>query len=253
MGAPTFDITGAQIDGTLAQDAEVKIEAEDSPDGLVAITVTVKDAGEEDLGTAGMLVQRIAVAIGIFGGLAIAWPFFWTMFPVGLCDAASCPSQAVLLAWEFSLPIVGVTSVIAGILAPRKPVSSAKTFFVAATLYFVAAVLGPVSVGEGFGRTAFPFVIGIVAPLSVISLAMGISLLRWGMIRHEIPLLKVSAETLIKVAVIYLMAAVLSLFWFELFLFGEHANAPPGLLAFMSAIGLVIGAALFAYFKWGRP
>ena len=250
----TFDITGATRDyGTLAQDAEVKIEAEDSPDGLVAITVTVKDAGEEDLGTAGMLVRRIAVAIGIFGGLAIAWPFFWTMFPVGVCDAASCPSQAVLLAWEFSLPIVGVTSVIAGILAPRKPVSSAKTFFVAAALYFVAAVLGPVSVGEGLGRTAFPFAIGIVAPLSVISLAMGRSLLRWGVIGHEIPLLKASARTLIKVAAIYLMAAVLSLFWFELFLFGEHANAPPGLLAFMSAIGLVIGATLFAYFKWGRP
>ena len=34
--------------GTLAQDAEVKIEAEDSPDGLVAITVTAKDAGEEE-------------------------------------------------------------------------------------------------------------------------------------------------------------------------------------------------------------
>ena len=44
----TFDITGAKIDGTLAQDAEVKTEAEDSPDGLVAITVTVKDAGEEE-------------------------------------------------------------------------------------------------------------------------------------------------------------------------------------------------------------
>ena len=42
----TFDITGAKIGltgrGTLAQDAEVKIEAEDSPDGLVAITVVVK-------------------------------------------------------------------------------------------------------------------------------------------------------------------------------------------------------------------
>jgi len=38
----TFDITGAKIRGTLAQDAEVKIEAEDSPDGLVAITVVVK-------------------------------------------------------------------------------------------------------------------------------------------------------------------------------------------------------------------
>ncbi|MCI0791801.1 MAG: hypothetical protein J4O02_08530 [Chloroflexi bacterium] len=45
----TFDITGATRDyGTLAQDAEVKIEAEDSPDGLVAITVAVKDAGEGD-------------------------------------------------------------------------------------------------------------------------------------------------------------------------------------------------------------
>ena len=38
----TFDITGAKIRGTLAQDAEVKIEAEDSPDGLVAIWVVVK-------------------------------------------------------------------------------------------------------------------------------------------------------------------------------------------------------------------
>ncbi len=41
----TFDITGAKIiltgRGDLAQDAEVKIEAEDSPDGLVAITVSV--------------------------------------------------------------------------------------------------------------------------------------------------------------------------------------------------------------------
>ena len=37
----TFDITGAKIGGTLAQDAEVKIEAEDSPDGLVAIRVNV--------------------------------------------------------------------------------------------------------------------------------------------------------------------------------------------------------------------
>ena len=37
----TFDITGAEIDGTLANDAKVHIEAEDSPDGLVAITVSV--------------------------------------------------------------------------------------------------------------------------------------------------------------------------------------------------------------------
>ena len=49
----TFDITGAKITltgrGTLAQDAEVKIEAEDSPDGLVAITVSVlKGAVEEE-------------------------------------------------------------------------------------------------------------------------------------------------------------------------------------------------------------
>ena len=51
----TFDITGAKIQltgrGTLAQDAEVKIEAEDSPDGLVAITVSVvkgKEKAEEE-------------------------------------------------------------------------------------------------------------------------------------------------------------------------------------------------------------
>ncbi len=51
----TFDITGAKITltgrGTLAQDAEVKIEAEDSPDGLVAITVSVvkgKEKAEEE-------------------------------------------------------------------------------------------------------------------------------------------------------------------------------------------------------------
>ena len=37
----TFDITGAEIDGTLANDAKVHINAEDSPDGLVAITVSV--------------------------------------------------------------------------------------------------------------------------------------------------------------------------------------------------------------------
>jgi hypothetical protein len=49
----TFDITGAKIyreGGDLAQDAEVKIEAEDSPDGLVAIRVNVvKGSVEEDL------------------------------------------------------------------------------------------------------------------------------------------------------------------------------------------------------------
>ena len=49
----TFDITGAKIQflsrGDLAQDAEVKIEAEDSPDGLVAITVNVlKGVVEEE-------------------------------------------------------------------------------------------------------------------------------------------------------------------------------------------------------------
>ena len=37
----TFDITGAEIDGTLANDAKVHIEAEDSPDGLVAIFLSV--------------------------------------------------------------------------------------------------------------------------------------------------------------------------------------------------------------------
>ena len=62
----TFDITGAKITltgrGTLAQDAEVKIEAEDSPDGLVAIWVSViaghisKDAGEEEDEEEGELV-----------------------------------------------------------------------------------------------------------------------------------------------------------------------------------------------------
>ena len=68
-----------------------------------------------------MLVRRIAVAIGVFGGLAIPWPFILALFAVGLCDSASCPSEAVLLAWLFSLPIVGVASVLAGILAPWKP------------------------------------------------------------------------------------------------------------------------------------
>ena len=79
-----------------------------------------------------MLVRRVAVAIGVFGGLAIAWPFFGAIFIFGICDAASCPSPAVLLAWAFSLPIVGVASVLAGILAPSKPIATAKTFFVAA-------------------------------------------------------------------------------------------------------------------------
>jgi hypothetical protein len=43
----TFDITGVEIEGTLAQDVEVEIEAEDSPDGLVATTVTVKGESDE--------------------------------------------------------------------------------------------------------------------------------------------------------------------------------------------------------------
>jgi len=217
-----------------------------------------KSARTETEGTAGMLVRRIAVAIGIFGGLAIAWPFFWAMLAVALCDAARCPSPAVLLAWVFSLPIVGVASVIAGILAPWKPVASATTFFVAAALYFVVAVLGPVSMGEGFGSTwgkswyFFQDLIahGLLAPLIVIPLAMGISLLRWGKIRHEITFSKAFAKTLFKVAVVYLMVAVLSLLWFEVILFDGHGNAAPGLLAPMSAIALIIGVSLFT--SWGK-
>ena len=111
-----------------------------------------KSARTDTEGTAGILVRRIAVAIGIFGGLAIAWPFFLAMIAM-FCTHASCPSPAVLLAWVFSLPIVGVASVIAGILAPWKPVASAKTFFVAAALNLMVAVLGPVSLGAGVGST----------------------------------------------------------------------------------------------------
>ncbi len=166
-----------------------------------------------------MLVRRIAVAIGVFGGLAIAWPFFGAIFIFGICDAASCPSPAVLLAWAFSLPIVGVASVLAGILALSKPIASAKTFFVAAALYLMVAVLGPVSMGEGLGKTGSKdlgdlIAHGLLAPLTVIPLAMGVSLLRWGKIRHEITFSTAFAKTLFKVAVVYLIVAVLSLLWF---------------------------------------
>ena len=209
-----------------------------------------------------MLVRRIAVAIGIFGGLAIPWPFILALFAVGLCDSASCPSEAVLLAWLFSLPIVGVASVLAGILAPWKPVAAAKAFFVAAALNLIVAVLGPFSVGEGWGKAPGTFgssfyvrylvpdrfdliVLGLLAPLVVIPLAMGVSILRWGKIRHEIAFSRAFVKTLLKAAVVYLMAAVLSLLWLVVIVFEVPNNAALGGLALMSAIALVIGISLF--------
>ena len=227
-----------------------------------------KSARTETDGTAGTLVRRIAVAIGIFGGLAMAWPFFGAIVIFALCDTANCPSPGVLLAWAFALPIVGVASVLAGILAPWKPAASAKTFFVAAALYFMVAVLGPVSMGEGLAETHgstfgsslyFRYLFqdlgdlithGLLAPLVVIPLAMGVSLLRWGKIRHEIIFSKALAKTLFKGTVVYFMVAVLSLLWFEVIVIEEHANASPLLLAPMSAIALVIGVSLFI--PWSR-
>ena len=44
----TFDITGAQIEGTLAENAEVEVQAVETEDGLIAISVTVKGAGDEE-------------------------------------------------------------------------------------------------------------------------------------------------------------------------------------------------------------
>ena len=214
-----------------------------------------------------MLVRRIAVAIGIFGGLAIAWPFFGAMIALALCTHCCCPSPAVLLVWVFSLPIVGVASVIAGILAPWKPVASAKTFFVAAALYLMVAVSGPFSVGEGWGKAPGTFgsnfyvrylvpdrldliVLGLLAPLIVIPLAMGVSLLRWGKIRHEITFSKAFAKTLFKVAVVYLMFAVLSLLWLEVIVFEGWGHVAPGILAPVSAAALVVGVSLFT--RWGK-
>ena len=216
-----------------------------------------------------MLVRRIAVAIGVFGGLAIIpWPpFFLAFIVVGLCDADNCPSVAVLLAWLFSLPIVGVASVLAGILAPWKPVAAAKAFFVAAALNLMVAVLGPASMGEGWGKAPGTFgssfyvrylvpdsldliILGLLAPLVVIPLAMGVSLLRWGKIRHEITFSRAFVKTLLKAAVVYLMAAVLSLLWLVVIVFGVPTNAALGFLALMSAIALVIGISLFT--RWSK-
>ena len=91
---------------------------------------------------------------------------------------------------------------------------------------------------------------GLLVPLIVIPLAMGVSLLRWGKTRHEIAFSKAFAKTLFKVTVVYLMVDVLSLLWFEAVAIEEHAHATPLLLAPMRAIALVIGVSLFT--PWGR-
>jgi len=74
--------------------------------------------------------------------------------------------------------------------------------------------------------------------------------LRWGKIRHEITFSRAFVKTLLKAAVVYLMAAVLSLLWLVVIVFGVPTNAALGFLALMSAIALVIGISLFT--RWSK-